>query len=83
MVTLRHERSPVHLRGRVFSTFSAAAQLAGPIGMMIAGVLIEGVGLSAVLLGIAILAGVFWVIQIFVPQFRQMEKPSGESTSPT
>jgi MFS family permease len=75
MVTIRHERSPVHLRGRVFSTFSAAAQLAGPMGMMIVGVLIDAIGLSTILAGLAALTVVLWIAQLFVPQFRQMDAP--------
>jgi MFS family permease len=46
LVTVRHERIPAELRGRVFSTFSAIASSASPIGMIVFGYLIESSGLS-------------------------------------
>ena len=46
MVTVRHERSPLELRGRVFSTYSAIAMAAQPVGVLVAGQLIDGIGFT-------------------------------------
>jgi len=47
MVTIRHERSPAELRGRVFSSFSAIAMVAQPLGMVAVGAAIEQLGFHA------------------------------------
>lgn len=46
-VTVRLERIPEHLRGRVFSTFSAITAVISPLGMVGMGFAIERIGVSA------------------------------------
>jgi MFS family permease len=43
LATIRHERIPAELRGRVFGTFSAIALVAQPLGLLLAGFLIDGI----------------------------------------
>lgn len=75
MVTIRHERSPAHLRGRVFSTYSAIAMAAAPLGVAATGYLIEDIGFRPTMLAIALGLTAMAVAIIFVPAFRAMERP--------
>jgi len=75
MVTIRHERSPAHLRGRVFSTYSAIAMVVQPLGIVITGYLIEGLGLQPTVLLIAVSLQVLGAAMLFVPAFRTMGQP--------
>lgn len=76
LVTIRHERIPIDLRGRVFATFSAISAVATPVGMVVAGVAIQGLGLSTMLLGLAVLTQAVGLGMFFVAPFRQMGQPS-------
>lgn len=76
LVTIRHERTPVELRGRVFATFSAISQVAAPLGVVIAGYAIQGFGLRPVLVALAAAAAVVSVGMLFVPAFRELQAPT-------
>ncbi len=76
MVTIRHERSPAHLRGRVFSTYSAIAMAVQPLGIAASGYLIEGVGLRLTVLLIAIGLQALAIVMLFIPAFHDMERPA-------
>ncbi len=76
MVTIRHERSPVHLRGRVFSTYTAIASAVQPLGIVATGYLIEGMGLRPTTLLIAALIQLLGVVMCFIPAFRAMNPPA-------
>ena len=56
--TVEFERVPQHMRGRVLGLTSAFAWMAMPLGVLVAGVLVEFVGLRATLLG----AGIAYVL---------------------
>ena len=75
MVTIRHERSPAHLRGRVFSTYSAIAMAASPLGVAATGYLIESIGFRPTMLVIALGLTALAVTIVFIPAFREMERP--------
>lgn len=75
MVTVRHERSPIELRGRVFSSFSAIAMVAQPLGVLVGGLLIEGTGLRPTVLGIAIASQALGIVVAFMPVFKGLEVP--------
>jgi MFS family permease len=75
MVTIRHERSPAHMRGRVFSTYSAIAMAVQPMGILAAGYLIEGLGFRPTVLLIALGLQALAIVMIFVPAFRAMKRP--------
>jgi MFS family permease len=74
LVTLRHERTPIELRGRVFSTFSAIAQAAVPLGILFAGLALESVGMQPTTLAIAACTLLVGVAMLFVPAFREMDR---------
>jgi MFS family permease len=59
LVTVRLERIPPALRGRVFATFSGLAGAATPLGMVLAGWLLEFAGVRSGLVVIAVVATVF------------------------
>jgi MFS family permease len=72
-VTIRQERIPVELRGRVFSTFSAIAMVSAPFGIALAGVLTEQRGLPFTLLALASCYTIVSVGMWFVPALREMD----------
>lgn len=76
MVTIRHERSPGYLRGRVFSTYSAIAMAVQPLGILITGYLIESFGLRPTVLLIAAGLQALALAMLFIPAFRAMEPPA-------
>lgn len=78
MVTVRHERIPQELRGRVFSTFSAISAVATPLGILIAGYLIESLNLNATLLIITVLEFALAAAIVITPAFRQMDDTRGQ-----
>ncbi len=55
LVTVRFERIPVHLHGRVFASFAALASIADPLGMAVIGNLIDRWGLETMLIVTAVL----------------------------
>ena len=72
-VTVRHERIPHELRGRVFATFSAIALAVGPLGVLVAGWLIEALGFSPTVFLFAVGAQLVGLGMLFVPAFGEME----------
>ena len=61
LVTVRMERIPKELRGRVFATFSGLAGAATPLGMVMAGWLLEVTGIQTGLTILAITATAFTI----------------------
>lgn len=74
MVTVRHERAPTALRGRVFATFSAVGMACAPAGNMLAGTSIDIFGMTATLAGFVALLAAFVIVVSLMPVFRQMER---------
>jgi len=81
LVTVRHERIPRELRGRVVGAYSAAAQSVAPLGMVVAGSAIQSRGLNTTLVAMAIIWEVPAVGTLFVPPFRDMSS-TGLPASP-
>jgi len=71
-VTVRLERIPEHLRGRVFATFSAITAVIAPLGMVLMGVLIERYGVSVALLAGTIVYLGLSIALPFVRSYREM-----------
>ena len=71
--TVKYERVPVHMRGRVFGVVGAVAWAALPLGILLGGFFIEWVGLRAaiILIGIAYLATTLTLW--FIPALRDMD----------
>ncbi len=78
-VTIRHERIPLELRGRVFATFSAIAVVAAPVGIVSAGVLIETLGFRSTVLGFAAGAQLLGIGMLFVPALRHLDPAPARS----
>ncbi len=72
-VTIRHERTPTQLRGRLFSTFSAVGTMALPLGMAATGFLVGAAGLHRSVLILAVLTSLMGATMLLVPVFRQMD----------
>ena len=79
-VTVRHERIPIELRGRVFSTFSAISMAAAPLGISLAGFLLDHVGLTATLLGFAAVYQIVAFGMLFVPAFHEFDRAPAPSS---
>lgn len=77
MVTVRHERIPPPLRGRVFSTFSAITAVATPLGILLAGYAVESAGLDATLLTIALAELALAFAMVVTPAFHRMDDTKG------
>jgi len=73
MVTIRQERVPLAMRGRVFSLFSAMSLAAQPLGMAFAGFAIEAVGFNLTVLLFAIALQGLSVVLLFIPTLRDMD----------
>lgn len=80
MVTVRHERIPPPLRGRVFSTFSAITAVATPLGILLAGYAVESFGLDAPLLTIALAELALALAMVVTPAFRHMDDTRGQGS---
>lgn len=65
--TIRHERVPVALRGRIFGTFSAIASVAAPLGVALAGAFVDGVGFAVTVVGMAIGASLVGLGMVTLP----------------
>jgi MFS family permease len=72
-VTVRQERIPLALRGRVFSSFSAIAMVSSPFGIALAGVAIERSGLLTTIFGLACCYSCASFAMLFVPALHQMD----------
>ena len=83
MVTLRHERSPAEIRGRVFSTYSAIAMGVSPLGILITGQLVEGIGFNPTVFIFAAISQVLGVACVLMPSLHQMNQPPVSVVSST
>lgn len=81
--TVLQERTPEAMRGRVLGTFMALALLASPIGMLLAGFLIEAFGLRPLLIGMGALLVAITVSLTLNPAIRELDvPPPGATPSP-
>lgn len=79
---VQFERIPEHLRGRVFGAGLALSWASIPIGTIVAGWLIDVVGIRAVFMAIAA-AYLVWTIGIVVnPVFRRLDDTRASRTEP-
>lgn len=73
--TIKYERIPPDMRGRVFGAMSSGAWLAMPLGVLLGGYAIEWVGLVPTLL---VVGGCYLLTTLslaFNPVLRQMDRP--------
>ncbi len=71
--TVLQERTPPELRGRVFGTTTAVGFAAAPLGVLVAGYLLDMVGIQATLIGIAVLFMSVTVSLAWDPALRDMD----------
>lgn len=81
LVTVRLERIPKELRGRVFATFSGLAGAATPLGMVIAGWLLEMNGVRSGLTILASVATVFTIGLWLTKPLREMNSVPVETVN--
>jgi MFS family permease len=83
LVTVRLERIPPALRGRVFSTFSGLASAAIPLGMILAGWLLEFAGIRTGLVVIALIATAFTLALWLTRPLHEMDEEPAIEKVPT
>ncbi len=76
LATVRFERVPASMRGRVFGMVTAGAYSAMPLGVLIAGFMLESVGLRATLLSVGICYVLATATLIVNPAIREMDEAS-------
>lgn len=74
ILTVVQERVPAEMRGRVFGTMTAGAYLAVPLGMLLAGYLIEWKGVRTTLLAQATCYLIITLSLLINPALREMNK---------
>jgi MFS family permease len=72
--TVRQERTPRELRGRVFATVAAAEAIAIPFGVLFAGYVIEVLGLRAAFIAFAAGNTAYAVLKVTMPATRDLEQ---------
>ncbi len=73
MVTIRHERIPPEMRGRVFGTYSAVAMSAIPLGILLAGVATESFGVRVAAFAFALASQGVSVVMLLTPTLRRLD----------
>lgn len=68
------ERVPADMRGRVLGTIQSGAWLTMPLGVLIAGVLTEWLGLQPVLVGLGSAYFLTTASMFFIPALRQLDQ---------
>ena len=77
------ERVPSDMRGRVLGTIQAGAWLTMPLGVLIAGVLTEWLGLGPLLLALGATYLATTLSMLFIPALREMDRRPAEKTALT
>jgi MFS family permease len=78
ILTVTQERIPADMRGRVFGTLTAGAYLAVPLGMVLAGYLLDWIGIRATLLAQAACYFVITFSLLFNPALREMNRTENQ-----
>lgn len=73
-ITIYQERIPAELRGRVFGVLLAFHRLATPVGVILAGYLIQLSSLTSALVAIAILSLLMPIMVALAPALRSMDQ---------
>ncbi len=79
--TVKQERVPIALRGRVYGTITAIAFAAIPLGMALAGYLVEWIGVRATLFVMAIAYLATSLSMLINPALRGMDIPVQEKAT--
>ncbi|MDQ4045657.1 MAG: MFS transporter, partial [Chloroflexota bacterium] len=76
LITVGHERIPAEMRGRVFGVITSLAWVSIPAGRLLAGYLIEGIGLIPTLTATAIAYVGVTMSMFLIPAFKEMDRPA-------
>ncbi len=79
-VTIRQERTPFQLRGRVFSSFSAITGSTPAIGSLLAGATVTRLGLASAAAAFGLAGAAITVGVATVPALRRLDLGSSDST---
>jgi H+ antiporter protein len=71
-------RAPAHLRGRVVGVMGSLAYAAGPLGLVVAGPLADGAGLSVTFFALALPMLGLGVAAVFLPALRELDRVPAE-----
>jgi MFS family permease len=80
--TVRQERTPAALRARVFATVAAAEAMAIPPALLVAGYVVEELGLRAALLVFAAGNTAYAILKLALPAAKRLEKPTFDVSAP-
>ena len=78
--TLLQSRTPEHLRGRVVGVMTSMAYASGPLGLMLAGPLIDTFGLKAAFITLALPILLVAAACPWIPALRELDDDTGRST---
>jgi MFS family permease len=78
---VQYERVPAAMRGRVFGVVTAGAFLGMPLGVLVAGYLLEGIGIQTALLVVGGCYLLVTLLQAFNPALRGMDRPRNEGAT--
>lgn len=70
MMVILQERVPERLLGRVYASLMAMVQLAAPVGVVLAGLLLDSISVSLVMAGIAAAFSLVAVLAVLSPEIR-------------
>lgn len=76
LMTIFQERVPAGMRGRVFGTTAALSGGTQPLGLLIYGFLLQGVGLQSTLLTLAIVSLAMPLAIVLAPAMRDLQRPA-------
>ena len=80
--TMYQERIPLELRGRVFGALTAVHRTASPLGVILAGYLIQIFSLGRALAAIAVSSVLMPMFVALAPAFRSIERPADVTVVP-
>lgn len=83
IITLIHERTPVHMRGQVIGAAIALAWVAMPLGMLMAGALAEAYGIRVLFAAVGVTFAVVLVAILPLQVLRELDRPSGSWSATT
>ncbi len=72
------ERSPERMRGRVLGVFTSSAYAAGPLGLLLAGPLVDHLGVQGAFMVLALALTVLGLGTIALPGLRDIDRPATE-----
>jgi MFS family permease len=75
LMTIMQERIPADMRGRVFGTYLALGAGTFPLGILVYGFLLEGIGLSHTLIVFAVVNTALPLAMLAMPALRDMKRP--------